>query len=54
LTIRVYLRTMNIGSTTMTGFIYGIPHALFTKVIDFPNLGAVTVTVDNIIDAPLF
>ena len=44
-TIRVYLRAKGNPSTTttLTGFIYGIPKTQFTKVIDFPNIGVLSI-----------
>ena len=58
LTVRVYLRAIGAPSsaTTFTGFIYGVPTSTttFTRVIDFPNMGTVTILADNKIDLPLF
>lgn len=54
LNLRVYLRAKAIGTATFTGYIYGIPGTLFTKVIDMPNMGSLQVLTDNTIDLPLF
>lgn len=54
--MKFYLRAIGtpITSTTLTGYIYGIPGTSFTKVFDFPNFGTLSVDTDNLIDAPLF
>lgn len=54
ITILVYLRSKNIGSTVLTAFIHGIPGAQFTREIDFPNMGTSTVAADSLIHKPLF
>lgn len=56
MTIRVYLRAKGVptSTATFTGYIYGIPGSQFTKVIEFTNIGALSVIADNIIDVPLF
>ena len=58
LTIRIYMRATGpaLSSTVLTGYIYGISTSTtsFTKVIDFPNIGTVTIGSDNQIDLPLF
>lgn len=45
-----------LSATTMSGYIYGIPTSAttFTRVIDFPNIGTLTVANDNQIEVPLF
>ncbi len=42
------------GSTTITGYIYGIPGSSFTRVIDFPAIGTHSIATDNLIDSPMF
>lgn len=54
--MKFYLRAIGtpVVSTTLTGYIYGIPGTKFTKVFDFPNFGTLNVDTDNLIDTPLF
>ena len=46
----------SLSFTIFTGYIYGIPTlaTTFTKIIDFPNIGTITINNDNLIDSPLF
>lgn len=54
--MKFYFRAIGtpVTSTTLSGYIYGIPGTTFTKVFDFPNFGTLNVDADNLIDAPLF
>lgn len=54
--MRFYFRSIGTptSSTTLTGYIYGIPGTSFTKVFDLPTLGTLNINTDNLIDSPLF
>lgn len=54
--MKFYLRTIGTSATplTLTSYIYGVPEIHYTKVIDFPNIGTISVATDNLIDTPSF